>query len=84
MSGLWSGVPCPSCYEPCSALLVAGGLFVVEVMFRTPVSEEAVRRIAAKAPNATLGAGTILSVEQAERAVKAGPCRREWGLRVRA
>eukprot|EP00930_Biecheleria_cincta_P099519 TRINITY_DN91145_c0_g1_i1.p1 TRINITY_DN91145_c0_g1~~TRINITY_DN91145_c0_g1_i1.p1 ORF type:complete len:284 (+),score=66.31 TRINITY_DN91145_c0_g1_i1:32-853(+) len=55
----------------CSALL-EGGLPVMEVVFRSAGAEEALRRMAAAEPEALLGAGAILSVEQARRAVAAG------------
>ena len=52
--------------------LLAGGLPCAEVTFRTAAGEEAIRRIAKEAPEILVGAGTVLSVEQAERAIKAG------------
>ncbi len=51
--------------------LVAGGLPCVEITFRHPAAEEALRR-AAEVPGILLGAGTILSPEQAEVAAAAG------------
>lgn len=55
-----------------AAALVDGGLPCVEVTFRTPAAEESIRRIAKLFPQVMLGAGTVLTVEQAERAVGAG------------
>jgi len=52
--------------------LLAGGLPVAEVTFRTAAGEEAIRRIAAEVPEVLVGAGTILNAEQAERAMRAG------------
>ena len=52
--------------------LVEGGLPVAEITFRTAAAEEAIKRIAAEVPDLLLGAGTVLSVEQAEKAVAAG------------
>lgn len=57
---------------PLAKAVLAGGLAVVEVTFRTDAAEESLRRISAEVPGAILGAGTVLTVEQAERAVKAG------------
>lgn len=51
--------------------LVAGGLPIAEVTFRTPAAEEAVR-ILAKRGDLLVGAGTILTTEQADRAIGAG------------
>ena len=51
--------------------LVAGGLPVAEVTFRTPAAEEAIR-ILAKRGDVLVGAGTILTTEQADRAIDAG------------
>jgi 2-dehydro-3-deoxyphosphogluconate aldolase/(4S)-4-hydroxy-2-oxoglutarate aldolase len=52
--------------------LVAGGLPRAEITFRTEAAEEAIGRIASAFPEIVLGAGTVLSVDQAERAVDAG------------
>ena len=52
--------------------LIQGGLPVAEITFRTAAAEEAIKRIAAEVPDLLLGAGTVLSVEQAEKAVAAG------------
>jgi len=52
--------------------LLAGGLPVAEVTFRTEAGEEAIRRVAAEAPKVLVGAGTVLNIEQARRAMDAG------------
>lgn len=52
--------------------LAAGGLPRAEITFRTDAAEDAIRRIASEFPDVILGAGTVLSVDQAERAVGAG------------
>ena len=52
--------------------LLAGGLPCAEITFRTEAAEEAIRRISASVPDIILGAGTVLSVDQADRAVSAG------------
>ncbi|MFA5044274.1 MAG: bifunctional 4-hydroxy-2-oxoglutarate aldolase/2-dehydro-3-deoxy-phosphogluconate aldolase [Kiritimatiellia bacterium] len=57
---------------PLARALAAGGLPVAEITFRTAAAEEAIRNIAAGAPEVLLGAGTVLTVDQAERAIKAG------------
>ncbi|CAE7552710.1 eda [Symbiodinium natans] len=55
-----------------AAALMEGGLTAIEVVFRTAAAEEALRRMAAAEPSALVGAGTVLSAEQAKRAVSAG------------
>ncbi|MGC2786144.1 MAG: bifunctional 4-hydroxy-2-oxoglutarate aldolase/2-dehydro-3-deoxy-phosphogluconate aldolase [Roseiarcus sp.] len=52
--------------------LVAGGLYAIEVTLRTAPALAAIEAIAKNVPGAIVGAGTIVSVEQIERAVKAG------------
>jgi 2-dehydro-3-deoxyphosphogluconate aldolase/(4S)-4-hydroxy-2-oxoglutarate aldolase len=52
--------------------LVAGGLYAIEVTLRTPSALASIRAIAKSVPQAVVGAGTIVSVEQIEDAVAAG------------
>ena len=52
--------------------LVAGGLRAIEVTLRTPSALAAIRTIAKAMPDAVVGAGTIVSVEQIEEALAAG------------
>lgn len=52
--------------------LMAGGLPCAEITFRTEAAEEAIRRISSSLPEIIVGAGTVLSVDQADRAVSAG------------
>jgi 2-dehydro-3-deoxyphosphogluconate aldolase/(4S)-4-hydroxy-2-oxoglutarate aldolase len=52
--------------------LLAGGLPCAEITFRTAAAEEAINRISSNLPDIVLGAGTVRSVDQAERAVSAG------------
>ncbi len=58
--------------EPLSDALVNGGLPCAEVTFRTAAAEECIRRISRRHPQMFVGAGTVLSVEQADRAADAG------------
>ena len=58
--------------EPLGAALVAGGLACAEVTFRTEAAEESIRAIAKKFPDMLVGAGTVLTVEQVDRAIGAG------------
>ncbi len=57
---------------PLAKALVAGGLPVAEVTFRTEAAAEAIRRIAAEVPDALLGAGTVLTPAQVKAAKAAG------------
>jgi 2-dehydro-3-deoxyphosphogluconate aldolase/(4S)-4-hydroxy-2-oxoglutarate aldolase len=52
--------------------LLAGGLPCAEITFRTAAAEEAIRHISSRLPEIILGAGTVRSVDQADRAVSAG------------
>lgn len=51
--------------------LVAGGLPIAEVTFRTAAAEESIRRMSEN-PDLLVGAGTVVTVEQVDRAVNAG------------
>ena len=57
---------------PLAKALVKGGLPAAEVTFRTAAAEEAIRRIVAEVPDMLVGAGTVLTKEQADRAIAAG------------
>jgi 2-dehydro-3-deoxyphosphogluconate aldolase/(4S)-4-hydroxy-2-oxoglutarate aldolase len=58
--------------EPLAEALLAGGLDIMEITFRTEAAEESIRRIAARFPEILLGAGTLLEKKQVKRAKKAG------------
>lgn len=57
---------------PLAKALVAGGLPVAEITFRTDAAAESIRRIRAEVPEMIVGAGTVLTFEQADRAIEAG------------
>ncbi len=57
--------------RPLGEALLAGGLDVVEVAFRTPSAAATLRSMAA-VPGLCVGAGTVLTPEQVDRAVEAG------------
>ena len=58
---------------PLAEALIAGGLPVAEVTFRTDAAEASIKAInEACGDKILLGAGTVTSAEQAERAVNAG------------
>jgi 2-dehydro-3-deoxyphosphogluconate aldolase/(4S)-4-hydroxy-2-oxoglutarate aldolase len=55
-----------------SRALAAGGLTVVEVVFRTDRALECLKAVAAEVPEMIAGAGTVLNARQAEAAFDAG------------
>ena len=52
--------------------LIDGGLPAAEVTFRTDAAEDAIKAISKAYPDMLVGAGTVLTIEQAERALNAG------------
>ncbi|MGI6017812.1 MAG: bifunctional 4-hydroxy-2-oxoglutarate aldolase/2-dehydro-3-deoxy-phosphogluconate aldolase [Marvinbryantia sp.] len=52
--------------------LMQGGLPCAEVTFRTAAAEESIQIMAKEYPDMLVGAGTILTTEQVDRAVNAG------------
>lgn len=58
--------------EPLAKALIEGGLPCAEVTFRTEAAEEAIKIMSEKYPDMLIGAGTVLTIEQVDRAVKAG------------
>ncbi len=58
---------------PLGRALIAGGLPCAEITFRTAAAEEAIGSLAAACRDElVIGAGTVLTIDQAERAVRAG------------
>lgn len=57
---------------PLAEALREGGLPCAEVTFRTNAAEEAIRIMAERFPDMLVGAGTVLTTEQVDRAVAAG------------
>ncbi|AQV97654.1 2-dehydro-3-deoxyphosphogluconate aldolase [Cupriavidus necator] len=55
-----------------SEALVSGGLPLLEITLRTPVALEAIRAVAAALPQACVGAGTVLNVDQLHAVRDAG------------
>jgi 2-dehydro-3-deoxyphosphogluconate aldolase/(4S)-4-hydroxy-2-oxoglutarate aldolase len=58
--------------EPLAEALLAGGLDIMEITFRTAAAEASIGRIAASFPEILLGAGTLLEKDQVKRAKDAG------------
>jgi 2-dehydro-3-deoxyphosphogluconate aldolase/(4S)-4-hydroxy-2-oxoglutarate aldolase len=70
-------VPLVQAEDPQTAIaitqaLVAGGLEVVEVVLRTDEALNCLREVALAVPDALVGAGTVLSAEQARASIAAG------------
>ena len=57
---------------PLAKALCEGGLPCAEVTFRTAAAEESIRIMAKEFPDMLVGAGTVLTTEQVDRAVNAG------------
>lgn len=57
---------------PLAKALVEGGLPCAEVTFRTEAAEESIRIMANEFPEMFVGAGTVLTIDQVDRAVAAG------------
>lgn len=57
---------------PLANALKEGGLPAAEVTFRTAAAADCIHEIAEKCPEVNVGAGTVINVEQAKKAVDAG------------
>lgn len=58
--------------KPLAKALCDGGLKCAEVTFRTDAAEESIRIMSAEYPDMLVGAGTVLTIDQVDRAVAAG------------
>jgi len=58
--------------EPLAEALLAGGMDVIEITFRTAAAPEALRRIKKAFPEMLAGAGTVVTTEQAKRCIDIG------------
>lgn len=57
---------------PLGRALLAGGIDCVEITFRTAAAAEAIRKMNGELDEMLVGAGTVLTVQQAEQAARAG------------
>lgn len=57
---------------PLAESLLAGGLPCAEITFRTAAAADAIAQISVRFPELLLGAGTVLTTEQAQRALACG------------
>lgn len=52
--------------------LLNGGIWFMEITFRTAAAADAIRNVAENVPEMIVGAGTVITAENAEKAVNAG------------
>jgi 2-dehydro-3-deoxyphosphogluconate aldolase/(4S)-4-hydroxy-2-oxoglutarate aldolase len=57
---------------PLGKALMAGGIPVAEVTFRTDAAEESIKKLSAELPDLFVGAGTVTTIDHVKRAVGAG------------
>ena len=57
---------------PAARALLAGGVDVMEITFRTDAAAESIRAVAQECPEMLVGAGTVLTLEQCRLAVSLG------------
>ena len=57
---------------PTAKAMVAGGIDVMEITFRTAAAADSIRTVAAEVPEMLVGAGTVLNLEQCKLAVECG------------
>ena len=57
---------------PAAQALLAGGLKVMEITFRTAAAEQSIKNVSAQCPQIVVGAGTVITLEQCVTAVNAG------------
>ncbi len=57
---------------PTARAMVAGGIDVMEITFRTAAAADSIRAVAEQVPEMLVGAGTVINLEQAKKAVDCG------------
>ncbi len=57
---------------PCAKALLAGGIDVMEITFRTAAAPDAIKAVAEACPEMLVGAGTVLNLEQCKLALEMG------------
>jgi 2-dehydro-3-deoxyphosphogluconate aldolase/(4S)-4-hydroxy-2-oxoglutarate aldolase len=62
----------PDAAVPMARAMASGGLRVIEITLRTEAGLESIERIAAEVPDVVVGAGTVVTPDDAERAAGAG------------
>ena len=57
---------------PTAKALLAGGIDVMEITFRTAAAPDAIKAVAENCPDMLVGAGTVITLEQCKKAVEQG------------
>ncbi|MCR5575900.1 MAG: bifunctional 4-hydroxy-2-oxoglutarate aldolase/2-dehydro-3-deoxy-phosphogluconate aldolase [Oscillospiraceae bacterium] len=57
---------------PTARAMVAGGIDVMEITFRTAAAADSIRAVAENVPEMLVGAGTVINLEQCRKAVDCG------------
>ena len=57
---------------PVAQALLAGGINVMEITFRTAAAKESIATVAREMPEMMVGAGTVVNLRQLEEAAQAG------------
>ena len=57
---------------PTAKALLAGGVDVMEITFRTAAAPDAIKAVAENCPDMLVGAGTVITLEQCKKAVELG------------
>lgn len=57
---------------PTARALLAGGIDVMEITFRTAAAADAIRAVSAECPEMLVGAGTVITLDQCKLAVECG------------
>ncbi|OUQ77708.1 bifunctional 4-hydroxy-2-oxoglutarate aldolase/2-dehydro-3-deoxy-phosphogluconate aldolase [Flavonifractor sp. An100] len=57
---------------PTANALLAGGVDVMEITFRTAAAADSIRAVAENCPDMLVGAGTVITLEQCKKAVECG------------
>lgn len=57
---------------PTAKALLEGGINVMEITFRTAAAADSIKEVSEKCPDMTVGAGTVINLEQCKKAVECG------------
>lgn len=57
---------------PTAKAMLAGGIDVMEITFRTAAAADSIKAVAEQVPDMLVGAGTVITLEQCKRAVEMG------------
>ena len=57
---------------PTAKAMLAGGIDVMEITFRTAAAPDAIKAVAEQCPEMLVGAGTVITLEQCKKAVELG------------